>query len=276
MQMNRKSLWWWLTLGYCLVTFLAVSQTAPAQERKPAAEIIALVGDAEIKSPQAPGFRKAQLKDVLYPQDQIRTLANSRAKLWCQDETILMLGENTTMEITKFQMDASGRRQQSLLTLLDGAMRFIVHKFYAGFPPNIEVQGKTAIMGIRGTDAIITTRSPDTVYHLEGTPFYIVEKTTGQGTTVGPMYFVEVLPGGRFRIGIITPDMARRLIQTLRVAHSFVPVAITSLPAPVRELLARLDLGNPFFRQDSPFRYTFDPSIGGGQAPLATSHQFTK
>jgi len=48
---ESKKSWWWLTLGCCLVSLLAASLAAQAQVRQPVAEIIALVGKAEIKSP---------------------------------------------------------------------------------------------------------------------------------------------------------------------------------------------------------------------------------
>ena len=158
---SRKSLWWWLTLGCCLVSFLAVSQTAPAQQRQPAAELIALVGKAEIKSPGETQFRPAKLQDKLYPQDQIRTLKDSRAKLFFQDESILVLSDDTTLDIAKFQMNSQGQRESALMKLVHGAVRFIVQKVAAGVTPNFEIQGKTAIMGIRGTDGIFESRSPD-------------------------------------------------------------------------------------------------------------------
>ena len=54
MPRNRKSLRWWLTLVLCGVIFLAVSRTAPAQERQPAAELIALVGMPKSSPPGTP------------------------------------------------------------------------------------------------------------------------------------------------------------------------------------------------------------------------------
>ena len=106
----------WLTLGLILAFFLAGGQTARAQEQTPgqqqaagltnAAEVISLLGKVEIKSPQEAAFRPAKLKDPLNPGDQVRTLEKSRAKLWFRDETVLILNENTTMEITQFQAGA--------------------------------------------------------------------------------------------------------------------------------------------------------------------------
>jgi hypothetical protein len=280
MQMKAKRLGWWLTLGCCLVTFLAISQSAPAQEKKPAAEIIALVGTAEIKSPSDASFRPAKLKDPLYPQDQIRTLANSRAKLFCADETILTLGESTTVDLAKFQMDPQGRRQSALVKILDGSIRFIVHKF-TGPEPNFEIQGKTAVMGVRGTDGVIETRSPDIVYYLSGRDTLVIRNTTtGQTITLTPGNFSISEPGKPTRTGIITPEIQNRLMRYYQAAQSFVPSNVGTPPPVPPALLALLQragisFGNPLLPQTDNFRNTNNPStVQGGtlQPTLPSSH----
>ena len=185
MPRNRKSPSWWLTLVLCGVIFLATSRTAPAQERQPAAELIALVGTAEIKSPGDTQFRPAKLKDRLYQQDQIRTLADSRAKLFFTDESILVLSDNTSIDIAKFQLNPQGGRQSALMKILHGSLRFIVTKVSSVDKPDFEIEGKTAVMGVRGTDGVFESRSPDNIYFLSGRSILaILNKTTGQ--TPGP------------------------------------------------------------------------------------------
>ncbi len=281
MQMIAKRLGWWLTLGCCLVTFLAISQSAPAQEKKPAAEIIALVGTAEIKSPSDASFRPAKLKDPLYPQDQIRTLANSRAKLFCADETILTLGESTTVDLAKFQMDPQGRRQSALVKILDGSMRFIVHKF-TGPEPNFEIQGKTAVMGVRGTDGVFESRSPDRIIFLGGINTIIIRNlSTGQTLTLTPGNWVMATPGQPLRTGVVTPQMRQQLLPFFRMAQSLVPSNVGTPPPVPPGLLAALQragisFGNPLLPQTDNFRNTNNPStVQGGtlQSTLPSSHQ---
>ncbi len=281
MKMTGKRLGWWLTLGCCLVTFLAMSQTVPAQEKKPAAEIIALVGTAEIKSPSDASFRPAKLKDPLYPQDQIRTLANSRAKLFCADETILTLGESTTVDLAKFQMDPQGRRQSALVKILDGSMRFIVHKF-TGPEPNFEIQGKTAVMGVRGTDGVFESRSPDRIIFLGGINTIIIRNlSTGQTLTLTPGNWVMATPGQPLRTGVVTPQMRQQLGQYFRLAQSLVPSNVGTPPPVPPGLLAALQragisFGNPLLPQTDNFRNTNNPStVQGGtlQSTLPSSHQ---
>jgi hypothetical protein len=274
----------WLTLGLSLAFFLLGAHTARAQEQKPttgltsAAEVITMIGDVEIKSPREVAFRKASLKDPLYPGDQVRTLANSRAKLWFRDETVLILNENTTMEIAEFQTDKAGRPQKSRFKVLHGAMRFILAKFLAAIPRTFEVEGKTAVMGVRGTDGIFETRSPDNIYLISGQPITLFDKATGQTVTLNPMQFAVVEPGRPIRIGTITPEMLRQLLGQYRVAQLYIPAGVITPPIPPARLAYLYNFGNPLLPQTSSFRslegtsYIYQPALPTIHTALPTIH----
>ena len=233
MPRNPKSLRWWLTLVLCGVIFLATSRTAPAQERQPAAEIIALVGTAEIKSPGDAQFRPAKIKDMLYQQDQFRTLADSRAKLFFKDESILVLSDNTTIDIAKFQLNPQGGRQSAFMKILHGSMRFIVTKVSAADKPDFEIEGKTAIMGIRGTDGIFETRSPDTIHYLSGSiPLSIRNTTTGQTINLTPNNSASSVAGRPIRTTPITPAQRNQLIGSFQVSQAGSPPPMVTNPPP--------------------------------------------
>jgi len=267
------------------VSFLVASGTVSAQERKPAAELIALVGQAEIKSPGEAQFRPAKLKDGLYPQDQIRTLANSRAKLFFQDESILILSEDTTLDLAKFQMTPQGQRESALMKLVNGSVRFIVQKVTAGVPPNFEIQGKTAIMGIRGTDGIFESRSPDRIIFLGGPNALVIRNlTTGQILTITANNWVLVTPRQAMRIGPVTPQMRQQVLPFFRVSQSFVPRTVSTPGPPPPALMAALRragipfLGEPQYSNSNQGRDTFSPGAqgnGGGSpaVPLSALHQ---
>jgi hypothetical protein len=285
MQTSRKSLWWWLILSCCLVSFLAGSQTAPAQQRQPAAELIALVGKVEIKSPGETQFRPAKLQDKIYPQDQIRTLKDSRAKLFFQDESILVLSDDTTLDIAKFQMTSQGKRESALLKLVHGAVRFIVQKVEAGVTPNFEIQGKTAVMGIRGTDGIFESRSPDRIVFLGGAGAIIIRNlTTGQSITITPGQWVISGPGKKMQTGPVTPMMRQQLAPYFRLSAAFTPDILYNLPPPPPALMALLRqqgisfLGEPQYSNSNNGRDTFSPGAQGnggvyGEFPLTTAHR---
>jgi hypothetical protein len=266
-----------LTLGLILAFFLAGGQTARAQEQTPgqqqaagithAAEVISLLGKAEIKSPQDAAFRPAKLKDQLNPGDQVRTLEKSRAKLWFRDETVLILNENTTMEISQFQAGPTGRSEKSRLKVFDGAMRFILSKVSTQRPRNFEVEGKTAIMGIRGTDGVFETRSPDHIYCIAGGPINLLDKATRQTLALNAGQMGTVAPGRPIAIQNIPPGKLQELTAQYRVAQVFIPTGLTTAGIPV-------DFGNPLLPNLGYFR-SIDGSPNIIQGTLPTIHQGT-
>lgn len=270
--MHRKSKIILICLAWVWIagTVMAAVQGVQAQERKPAAEIIALVGSAEIKSPTETKFRKARLKEALYPQEQIRTLAKSRAKLWFQDETILMLGENTKVNISNFQMDNQGRRQNALFKVFEGTMRFIIHKFYSGLPPGVEVEGTTAVMGIRGTDCILEVRSPDLFLNIGNTPADVRERVGKQSRVLDPGYWVRVIPGQPFASGKITPMMRKKYISQTQSGQTAMPDNVTQPPTLLPAGHAAL-FGNPLVPQSSQFRDLANPGVLNQVQPALTS-----
>ena len=289
MPINQKYLSWGLTLVFCGISFLMANQTSLAQERKPVAELIALVGTAEIKSPGDTQFRSAKIKEAIYQQDQLRTLANSRAKLFFQDESILVLSDNTTIDIAKFQMTAKGERQSALMKIIHGSLRFIISKVSPSDKPSFEIQGSTAVLGVRGTDGVFETRSPDVVYYLSGRSTLTVQNTTtGQTLDLIPGNFLSAIPGQPLRPGIITPAMRQRLIGSFQVAQRITaPQSVTQPPPPPANLQAKLQqqpgwqqvemLGNPLVSQENQFNNTLTPGsqgAGGGGiiVPLSVIH----
>jgi len=272
MHKNRKFFLIWMTGVWMAGSAVIAIPGVQAQERKPAAEIIALLGEAEIKSPPESQFRKAKLKESLYPQDQIRTLAKSRAKLWFQDETILMLAENTTMNISSFQMDNQGRRQNAVFKVLKGTMRFIIHKFYLGVPPGVRVEGMTAVLGVRGTDCIIEVHSPDLFLNIGNTPAEVTDPATGQSIILEPGVWARVIPGQPILTGRITPSMRRQYINLTQSGQTEIPDDVSNPPAllPGERVVV---FGNPLVPQDDQFRNLANPGIQNQvQPPLPSIH----
>ena len=271
---NGKNFWLWVICAFLAGGVAGVIPEAQAQERQPVAEIIALVGNAEIKSPPETQFRKAKLKDALYARDQVRTLEKSRAKLFFKDETILMLGEKTTLDLAQFQMDNQGRRQNAFFKVLSGTMRFIIHKFYKGLPPGVQVQGTTAVMGVRGSDCIIEVRSPDLFLNIGKGPEWVKSLSTGETITLPPGIWARIPEGLPIKTGTITPHMRQQYINQTQCGQTELPGQV-SAPSPA--LITggpATNLGNPLVPQDSQYRDLANPSVLNPaiQPPLPAIH----
>lgn len=271
---NKEIFWIWVVwVSLAVITTVAIPEVW-ALERQPAAEVIAIVGDVESKSSTDSQFHKVKLKDSLYPQDQVRTMEKSRAKLWFKDETILMLGEKTTLDISQFQMDNQGRRQNALFKVLNGTMRFIVHKFFSGLPPGLEVAGVTAVLGVRGTDCIIEVSSPDMFLNIGNTPAEVSDLARKERISLPPRIWARVTPGQPITTGTITPFMMRQYIQRTQSGQTQLPENVGSPPVlPLRG--PAVNFGNPLTPQDDQFRDLTSPSVQNQnqvQPPLPSIH----
>ena len=299
MPIKKTGYLWGLMMLWVGAGLLTAIGPAAAQDRQPVAELIALAGSAEIKSPGDSQFRPAKVKDGLHAQDQFRTLANSRAKLFFTDESILVLSDNTTIDIANFQMTPRGERRSALMKILHGSLRFIVTKSVPGDQPNFEIQGTTAVMGVRGTDGVFETRSPDVIYFLYGRSTLLIRNlTTGERSSLSPNNFISAIPGQPLRPGIISPAMRQRLMGSFHVTQRVTPTNVSQPPPPPADLQAKLQkqqgqdkqcpvsqdlpcapqgdqvqeqptLGNPLIPQNNMFINTLNPGAQGGAAPVA-------
>jgi hypothetical protein len=284
MQIKQKYLVHGARLFLSCLILLLCSQASLAQDRKPAAELIALTGTAEIKSPGDTQFRPAKIKDAVYQQDQFRTLANSRAKLFFRDESILVLTENTTIDIANFQMKPDGKRQSALMKLIHGSMRFIVSKVSPLEKPNFEISGTTAVMGIRGTDGIYETHSPDTIFLHQGRVSF-TNRTTGQSTDLNAGQFGSAPPGQPNTRNTMSPQMWQQRLGNFNMGQALPPpTTVTTPTTPVTEVQTNLttsqtpttafDLGNPLVGSSTP-NQTLNPGAQNGPTlvgPLPVVH----
>ena len=107
-------------------------------------------------------------------------------------------------------------------------------------------------MGIRGTDGVFETRSPDIIYCLAGGPLNLLDKATGQTVTLNAGQMATVVPGRPISIQTIPQGKLQELTAQYRVAQVFIPVGITTT--------GFVDFGNPLLPQMSYFR-----SVDGSQ-----------
>ena len=221
--MRLKSMVMLLFGGLWLAVGLLWSGWAWAQERPWAAELIALIGEAEIK-PAGGGYRPAHLRDKLRLGDAIRTGEKSRAKLIFQDDSVTVLAEKTTLEITTFHFDAVTKKRRGLLKTLEGKIRFLVQQIPGTPQPDLKVESEVLSVGIRGTDGILETGKQHKVYLLESeNPLQITNKSTGQTTDLQVMQFLVTEKKGPLQIFPISPDLLEKLLQEFRLAYDFIP-----------------------------------------------------
>lgn len=147
-------------------------------------QVVAIKGKATIT--RGSDRIDARVKSAIELQDTVKTGAASRAKLLFRDETVLTLGEESSISISEF-VHSRTDRGKSLFNLLDGKMRAVVGK-------NVfEVKTPTAVAAARGTviffeTGVLSGRHYTKIISLEG----VVEV---RGLVAGESGVVELKPG---------------------------------------------------------------------------------
>jgi hypothetical protein len=120
----------------------------------------AVEGDAAVVRAQArsrlsPGAR-------LERGDRIVTGADGAATVTLKDGTVLTVGPNSVVALSRFDFEPTTQRGELLVDLLEGSIRVVTGLLARISPDLFKVSTPTAVVGVRGTDFIVEARpNPD-------------------------------------------------------------------------------------------------------------------
>jgi hypothetical protein len=99
--------------------------------------------------------RVAAAGDALGAVDRIVTGPESSASVVLRDDTTLIVGPSSRLDLKEFHFDGTTHEGGMLLSLLRGSMRMITGLIGKTNPDAVRVETQTATIGIRGTDFIV-------------------------------------------------------------------------------------------------------------------------
>jgi hypothetical protein len=99
--------------------------------------------------------RAAAAGDALGAVDRIVTGPESSASVVLRDDTTLIVGPSSRLDLKEFHFDGTTHEGGMLLSLLRGSMRMITGLIGKTNPDAVRVETQTATIGIRGTDFIV-------------------------------------------------------------------------------------------------------------------------
>jgi hypothetical protein len=151
-----------LTCGLCVVSPSLWAQAVAATDAHKATstrigtfkqiEGEAWVGPQDKRRPAASG-------DGVSVTDRLSTGKVGVATVTLKDGTVLTMGPNTTMDLSKFQFDTTTQEGNFLLDLLQGSVRVVTGLLGKINPELFKVQTPTSVVGVRGTDFIVETQA---------------------------------------------------------------------------------------------------------------------
>ncbi len=144
-----------------LISLLLAAPWCRAQTAAPAAEAPRVgtfkqvqgetwIGNADARRAPTPG-------DGLREAERVSTGNTGAATITLKDGTVLTLGPNTTVDLKKFQFDATTQKGNFALDLLQGSVRVVTGLLAKINPDLFKVSTPTSVVGVRGTDFIVET-----------------------------------------------------------------------------------------------------------------------
>jgi len=226
-MLGRKKAGIWLGVIMSLLLFSETCGAAPSSSH--VAEIIGINGQVESRV-RGGSFSPAAILQKLSSQDAVRTLASSKAELSFIDQSIMVLSEKTTLEISQYRLGEREARPVRALKVVDGKVRFIVNKFFGteSGEPEVTIDTPVIGVGIRGTDGIIEIKGmTDYIYLFQaGAPLTLRSKSTGEQVDLRPGFFAVCQQGRPIRIYPLTEDLRRHLLRELNFAFEVRPYGV--------------------------------------------------
>jgi hypothetical protein len=177
--MKRWS-WLWLLVVLVVVQGLSAGASAAAQQGERVGRVTVLEGRATVQHDSGSTPQPLRVQSPVYQRNVIRTEAASKLQVTFVDESVVNLGEKSTLEITRFVYSPQQQTQTSLLTIPAGVFRALVKKLLP--QSTFEVTTPTAIAAVRGTDFMGEVTSETTAFVvLEGFVALSSVRTTFRG-----------------------------------------------------------------------------------------------
>jgi hypothetical protein len=131
----------------------AMATPAVAQERSVAGKIKVATGAAFIvrDGAQTP----AQLGQVVYESDAIRTGADGKIGVTLNDDTRLSLGPDSELKLERFMFAPADSGFNLVLRFVKGAATYVSGRIAKLAPDAVRLETPAAIIGVRGTTLAI-------------------------------------------------------------------------------------------------------------------------
>lgn len=103
--------------------------------------------------------RTAASGGAVQASQRISTGKTGAAAITLKDGTVLTMGPNSTMDLSRFEFNSTTQEGNLLLDLLQGSVRVVTGLLGKAHPESVKVKTPTSVVGVRGTDFIVETQA---------------------------------------------------------------------------------------------------------------------
>lgn len=145
---------------------------ASAQQTQPLGMLTASQGEVSITRPEPPPGQvvavRAGAMEQLFAGDVVRTGLSAKAKLLLSDESLITLGEESELEVTRALFEPAVGRRSTTVRLLHGLARSVVPPIAPHPESRFTVETPTAVLGVRGSELIVQVNAETLAICAEG------------------------------------------------------------------------------------------------------------
>lgn len=112
--------------------------------------------------------RAVQPGEAVRAGERVRTGKDGATSIVLKDGTVMVLGPDSTADLSQYQFDSTTQEGNLLVELLQGSVRVVTGLLARVNPDRFKVKTPTAVVGVRGTDFIVEAnpRAEPLYYYL--------------------------------------------------------------------------------------------------------------
>lgn len=99
--------------------------------------------------------RPARPGEPVRAGERIRTGKDGAASIVLKDGTVMVLGPDSTADLSQYRFDTTTQEGSLLVELLQGSVRMVTGLLARVNPERFKIKTPTAVVGVRGTDFIV-------------------------------------------------------------------------------------------------------------------------
>lgn len=150
---------WQRKLAGALIAAACWLMSAPAWSQEDAGKLE--IASGTVNHTRGNQTRPAQTGMQLRAGDRISTGANGYAEIRLLDDTVLAMGPDGRLRISRFRFDPITSVGSMLLTVIKGALRVTTGVIGQQTPEAVQIRTIVGTVGIRGTQFIVEARESD-------------------------------------------------------------------------------------------------------------------
>lgn len=136
----------------------SVKDSVTAFQSEAIGSVLELEGSCFRKVSNSNDYSVLKKGDIVYKNDEIKTIQNSRLKITFIDESTISIGSKSRFLINSYVYNTETKDRDVGITILEGRLKGVVSKILNN-NNKFEIKSKTMVVGIRGTEFIVYANS---------------------------------------------------------------------------------------------------------------------